>query len=120
MSRLAPGRDPGTLFDRVDIEAEQPVPDGAGGYLPKPEWLPVPGLSDLPAEILDIDGFERIQAMQTQPGVTTRVTVRHVDGIASAMRVVVTSQPGRVLYLTEPPITVGRRQWLTLLCREAA
>jgi SPP1 family predicted phage head-tail adaptor len=116
MSRLTSGIDPGRLFDRVDIEAEVAVPDNEGGFLPGPLWLAV--FSDLPAEVVDLSGGERIRAMQTEAHVTARVTLRYVEGIEAGMRVNVTSQGNRVLLLEEPPIRVGRTQQLTLLCRE--
>jgi SPP1 family predicted phage head-tail adaptor len=72
--------------------------------------------SGLWAKIEPIDGYERIQAMQTQAGLTHRITIWYRSDITSAMEVV---HRGSVYEIVEPPINIDEaNERLQLLCKE--
>lgn len=76
------------LNKRIAIQERVAGRDDSGQ--PTDNWSDV--LSDSPdgkcwAEIKDVSGKEFITADATQSTVTTRITIRHRDGIAAAMRV---------------------------------
>ena len=117
-SRLGGGINPGRLFDRVTVEAEGFTT--SNGRRTSTGWATVGTLTDQPADVQALEGMERIRAMQTQADVTHEVTMRHVDGVMASHRLKVTSDGDRILYVVSPPIIVGRKRWMTLLCREEA
>ncbi|HEX6939366.1 MAG TPA: phage head closure protein [Longimicrobiales bacterium] len=117
-SRLGSGANPGAFFDVADIEAETQVADGRGGST-SGGWAAIAGGAGVPVEIRELEGTERIAAMQAQAHVTHEVTTSiYVEGVTADMRLRVTTDGGRLLYLAAPPIAVGRKRRLRLLCRE--
>lgn len=117
-SRLGPGRNPGTFFDRADIERETQVPDGRGGYT-SGGWEAIPGGSGIPVDVQELDAIEQIRAMQAEALITHEVTTSvPVPGVTADMRLRLTSDGDRILYLVAPPIVIGRGRRLRLLCRE--
>lgn len=117
-SRLGPGRNPGTFFDRADIEREVQIEDGRGGYT-SGGWQAIPGGSDVPVDIREMSADERIRAMQAEALITHEVTTSvPVPGVTADMRLRVTSDGGRLLYIVAAPVVVGRHRRLRLLCRE--
>lgn len=117
-SRLNGGAEPGRFYDRADIERETQVPDGRGGYT-SGGWEAIPGGSDVPVDIREMSADERIRAMQAEALITHEVTTSiPVAGVTADMRLRVTSDGGRLLYIVAAPIVVGRGRRLRLLCRE--
>ena len=117
-SRLNGGTEPGRFYDRADIEAEIQIPDGRGGYT-SGGWQAIPGGSDVPVDIREMSADEQIRAMQAEALITHEVTTSiPVAGVTADMRLRVTSDGDRILYLVAPPIVIGRRRRLRLLCRE--
>ena len=117
-SRLNGGAEPGRFYDRADIEAEIQIPDGRGGYT-SGGWEAIPGGSDIPVDIREMSADERIRAMQAEALITHEVTTSiPVADVTADMRLRVTSDGGRLLYIVAAPVVVGRHRRLRLLCRE--
>lgn len=117
-SRLNGGTEPGRFYDRADIEREVQIPDGRGGYT-SGGWEAIPGGSDVPVDIREMSADERIRAMQAEALITHEVTTSiPVAGVTADMRLRVTSDGGRLLYIVAAPVVVGRGRRLRLLCRE--
>ncbi|HEY8378681.1 MAG TPA: head-tail adaptor protein [Nannocystis sp.] len=112
------GAEPGRFYDRAAIEAEIQIPDGRGGYT-SGGWQAIPGGSDVPVDIREMSADERIRAMQAEALITHEVTTSiPVAGVTADMRLRVTSDGGRLLYIVAAPVVVGRHRRLRLLCRE--
>lgn len=117
-SRLGAGRNPGTFFDRADIEREVQIEDGRGGYI-SDGWEAIPGGSGIPVDVQELDAMEQIRSMQAEALITHEVTTSIlVGGVTADMRLRLTSDGDRILYLVAPPIVIGRGRRLRLLCRE--
>ena len=68
------------------------------------------------AQIEDLSTTERLRAGSSSAQITTRVTIRHRDGIHAGMRVLVGD---RILEITGSPIDRdGRSRLIELACRE--
>lgn len=101
----------GDLRHRVTVQRQQKVPDGRGGFVTS--WVDV---ATVWAAVQALRPYERIQAQQTQTGMTHQVVIRYRTGVTADMRIV---HDGRFLYLQGPPVDPdGRRRWLQLLCEE--
>lgn len=101
----------GDLRHRVTFQQQQKVPDGRGGFVTT--WV---DMVTVWASVQALRPWERIQAQQTQTGVTHQVVIRYREGITASMRIV---HDGRHLYLQGPPVDPdGRRRWLQMLCEE--
>lgn len=120
MSRLGRGTEPGRFYDRADIEVEVQVPDGRGGY-ESATWDVIPGGAGVPVDVRPLSAPERIHAMQARATITHEVmTSVHVPGVTADMRLRLTSDGDRLLYLVAAPIVIGRGRRMLLQCREAA
>lgn len=101
----------GDLRHRVTFQAAQKAPDGRGGWITT--WVDV---STVWAAVQALRPFERIQAQQTQTGVTHQVITRFRNGLSASMRI---AYDGRYLYIQGPPVDPdGKRRWLQMLCEE--
>lgn len=117
-SRLGRGFNPGRLFDRVSVEAEGFTTSDRGGRT-STGWSAIADGEGLPADVQPLEGMERIRAMQTHADVTHEVTMRYHEGVLASHRLKITSDGDRILHIVSPPIVVGRKQRMVLMCREA-
>lgn len=99
------------LRESVMIQAMSQIEDGMGGYTEVWEEI---GWAW--AKIKSIRGKELLQAMQTEGQLTHRVIIRYRADIKENMRLI--WEGSRTLEITSPPITLGNRQWMELMCRE--
>lgn len=67
------------------------------------------------AKVEELRGKELLEAQKINPELTYRITIRYRKGIHSAM---VLDYEGRRLELASPPIEIGRRKYLELMCTE--
>jgi SPP1 family predicted phage head-tail adaptor len=98
------------LNKRVTIQANGAGQDENG--------QPIEGWADVAtvwASIMDISGREYVAAAAAQNSVTTKITIRHRDGIKPAMRVM----HGADTYNIEAVLGQDNRT-LTLMCARAA
>jgi SPP1 family predicted phage head-tail adaptor len=72
------------LRHRVDIEDFTSVQNSVTGVLTQ-EWIEV--LDNVPAEIISLSGREFIAANSINSLITTRITIRYIDGIKPRMRI---------------------------------
>lgn len=96
----------GTLRHRVTIQAPATGQDDYGA--------PVVGWTDFAsvwAGIQDLTGREYLAAAATQNATTSKITIRHLDGVLPAMRVL----HGGAAYNIEAVLGQDRRQ-LVLMC----
>ena len=116
-SRLGPGRNPGAFYDRANIEAEGFTT--SGGRRTSTGWAAITGGTGIPVAIRELEGMERIRAMQTQSDVTHEVeTSIYVEGVTAGQRLKITSDSDRILTIVSAPIKIGRNRRLQLLCSE--
>lgn len=102
------------LRHRIDIEERVETVDtntGARSHA----WVSILDSEDplIPAEIVPLSGREFVAAQAVQAGVTTRITIRHRDGLTAAMRV---TRQGEVYNIRAvlPDPTLARH--VTLMC----
>jgi SPP1 family predicted phage head-tail adaptor len=72
----------GKLRRKVDIEQATNTANGLGE--PVPSWAAI--ATNVPAEILPLNGRERIVAQQVNNQLNTRVTMRYYNGLKTGMR----------------------------------
>jgi SPP1 family predicted phage head-tail adaptor len=68
---------------------------------------------DVPAEVYSLSGREFVAAQAIQAGVTTKITIRYVDGVQPRMRVVQGSDVYNIKAVLPDPTL---RRHLTLMC----
>jgi SPP1 family predicted phage head-tail adaptor len=73
------------LRHRVDIEVFGVTVDSNTGAVSE-EWTTF--AENVPAEIMPMSGREFVAASAIQAGVNTKITIRYIDGVLPAMRVV--------------------------------
>lgn len=79
----------GRLRERVTLQQKNLVDNGRGGRArPQdgPEWIDVPGVPVLKAEIIPLRGDEALQNAVLRSLQMYRVTIRARDGVATAHR----------------------------------
>lgn len=104
----------GDLRHRVTIQQKAEVPDGRGGRTQ--EWIDV--CTVWAAKKLNtLHSRERTEAQQLQSVSYETFIIRYRPGITAGMRVVC---EGRYFYLQGPPIDVGRKTYMQLICEEKA
>lgn len=99
------------LRHRGTIEQKTSTRDEWGGTIEAWEAF----AENVPAEIVPLSGREFVAAQAVQAGVTTRITIRYMAGIVSAMRFV----HGADIYnikavLSDPTL----RRHITLMCEQ--
>lgn len=97
----------GTLCHRVAIQAPATTQNEYGE--PVQGWVDV--FADVAASIQDLNGREYLAAAATQNATTSKIMIRHLDGVLPAMRVL----HGLVTYNIEAMLGQDRRQ-LLLMC----
>lgn len=102
----------GRLSDVVTLEGRVRTRDTQGGFSEAYERLD-PGR--VHAEVLSAAAQERVAAAGTEAEYTHRVTIRWHPGVTEHARIL---WRGRVLEVVSPPIEIGRRWAMELLCRE--
>lgn len=100
----------GSLRHRVTLQSAADTPDGAGGFATV--WSNV---ATLWAAIEPLAGRERLAAQQLESPLTHRVTLRHRDGVTTAMRV---KFGVRVFNIRSVVNRAERDRALELLCEE--
>lgn len=79
----------GRLRERVALQQKNLVDNGRGGRARPsggPEWIAVPGMPVLKAEIIPLRGDEALQNVVLRSMQTYRVTIRARDGVTTALR----------------------------------
>lgn len=85
---------------------------------PGDRWRPIPRGSNVPAEVIALDGGEKQVGSQQQAIADTQVTIDYRDDIKSTMRIVFGK---RILNIARPPFDpTGRRRELVCHCKEQA
>lgn len=102
----------GLLRHLVTIEAVEWVRDPVSGAVTE-EWVTK---AKVWAEVRDLRGREFWAAQQIQSEVTTRVLIRHMDGLGPEMRV---RHGDRILDIDHIIDPDGRGRELQLMCKEA-
>lgn len=98
------------LRHRVTIEQKTAGADAWGQ--PVETWETV--ATEVPAEVLPLSGREYIAAQAEQAGITTKITIRCMDGITAAMRI---THEGAIYNIKTPPIPDRTlRRYMTLMC----
>lgn len=98
------------LRHRVTIQNFVSTQDGTTGAVTD-TWKNVS--TDVPAEIWPMSGREFVAAQSIQAGVTTKITIRYVDGVEPRMRVVHGSDIYNIKAVLPDP---SLRRHLTLMC----
>lgn len=98
------------LNQRVTIQAPATGQNEYGE--PVQGWADV--FADVAASIKDLNGREYLAAAATQNATTSKIMIRHLDGVLPAMRVL----HGAVAYNIEAVLGQDRRQ-LLLMCSRA-
>ena len=96
----------GKLDKRITIQSPAAGKDAYGE--PLTGWI---DFATVWAGIQDLTGREYLAAAATQNAVTSKITIRHLDGIVSAMR----AMHGTVAYSIEAVLGTDKRQ-LLLMC----
>ena len=98
------------LRHRITIEQKTAGADAWGQ--PVETWETV--AAEVPAEVLPLSGREYIAAQAEQAGITTKITIRRMDGITAAMRI---THEGAIYNIKAPPIPDRTlRRYMTLMC----
>lgn len=100
----------GTLRHKITIQTSTSTPNAVGE--PVVTWTTY---ATPRAEVVDLSGREFFAAQSVHSEVTTRIRIRHRDGIVPKMRAVHGSRTFDVLSVTD---ATGRERELHLLCRE--
>ena len=101
----------GRLRHRVSVQEYVPTQDSETGSVSE-AWAT---MADVWAEIMPMSGREFVAAQAPTPGVTTRITIRHLDGMDASKRVM----HGNAIYNVKavlPDPTLKRH--LTLMCEQ--
>ena len=98
------------LRHRVDIQNFATTQDSNTGAVTD-SWTDFD--TDIPAEIYPVSGREFMAAQSMQNGVTTKITIRYMDGIEPRMRVVHGSDIYNIKAVLPDPTL---RRHLTLMC----
>lgn len=105
---------PGQLRHRVSVQSRTRVSDGQGGYTET--WATVTNGATF-AKIEPASSQEVFRANQLKHVVTHKVTIRFLDGITSAHRVVFDGRAFNVRSVLNPG---ERGRVLSLLCEEGS
>lgn len=110
----------GRLRERISIRRKQDAQTAAGGQARS--WVPRPGMTDVPAEILSQSGRESVIANTLQGIATYRITIRWREGIEASDQVLWKRKSGDVeLNILAPPADpTGRREMLQILADTSA
>lgn len=97
------------LRHRITFQRQERVLAG-GEY--STQWVSLPDLENVPAEILPLSGREFLQSQIKQSEVTDRITIRFQTGITTSMRIL----HGAAVYNIQAvlPDPTGVR-WLTIM-----
>lgn len=107
--------DPGKLYHAVTIQAPTNTRDADGQ--PIPSWAAITDGTDVPAEVLQVSGGERIRGRQMEAEATVLVTIRYRASVTPQCRIV---HGSRELYIVRIDENRGRREWLEIQCGEVA
>jgi SPP1 family predicted phage head-tail adaptor len=104
-----------SLAIQMDKRVTLQVPPAGRNALNEPagDWtnFVLEGDGKVWASVVDLSGREYVAAGGTQNAVETKITIRHLDGVVSAMRVL----HGADVYTIEAVLGQGRRT-LLLMC----
>ena len=77
-------------------------------------WIAITNGSDIPAGVEPISGKEYFEAKQINESISTKIIIRYMTGINSAMRIYHGSDEYEIL---SPPIDAGtRKRQLEIMC----
>ena len=101
----------GRLRHRVQIQEYVTTQDSETGSVSE-AWATV---AEVWAEVMPMSGREFVAAQMPTPGVTTRITIRHVDGVDASMRVLHGSMIYNIKAVLADPTLLRH---LTLMCEQ--
>lgn len=102
----------GEMRERVTLQSPLLEPDGAGGA--DVSW---DDEATVWAKVETLSGDERVSGERLAPRARLRLTIRHREGLNTAMRVLWKTRPLDIRAIRDPD---GRKQFLILDCEEAA
>jgi SPP1 family predicted phage head-tail adaptor len=103
----------GKLRHRIRIEQPAQAQDSATGAITE-TWATF--ADNIPAAIEDLSGRDYIQSAAMQSEVTTRITIRYMDGVKPNMRVVAEDATYQIRAAMKDK--ESRREYITLMCDE--
>jgi SPP1 family predicted phage head-tail adaptor len=107
----------GELNKRIDIQAQQKTPDGAGGF--STVWVSVlpTGTTTIAAAIWPISAKEIIAANSTTMIISHRIRIRYRNGIKASNRIKFANRYFNIVSIIDQNM---QHKWLDILVKEAA
>jgi SPP1 family predicted phage head-tail adaptor len=104
---------PGSLRQRIEIQAEAATGDGGGGQTDP--WASSVVVATVWANVEPLRGDERLRAMQLEDVVTHKITIRYRPGITARMRVKFGARLLNIRAVIDPQ---EQQRVLELMCEE--